>query len=152
MLHDPFFCRSFFSLIISIFVSQPLLLNYSHNTCSLNLACSFNLACLFEVGQEAYCTPTEMGKCKGCIVCKLDEVVFAIIVAVIVVVIFVVVARHKQNSPSSQWQGGGSCGGGQPRQHGQSRPPCSLGWPLTLRTNDNTKDEQAKEERGGGGR
>jgi hypothetical protein len=37
-------------------VSQPLLLNYSCNTCSLNLACSFNLACLFEVGQEAYCT------------------------------------------------------------------------------------------------
>ncbi len=37
-------------------VSQPLLLNYSHNTCSLNLARSFNLACLFEVGQEAYCT------------------------------------------------------------------------------------------------
>jgi hypothetical protein len=37
-------------------VSQPLLLNYSHNTCNLNSARSFNLACLFEVGQEAYCT------------------------------------------------------------------------------------------------
>ncbi len=56
MLCNPFFCRPYLSLIISILVSQPLLLNYSHNTCSLNLACSFNLACLFEVGLEAYCT------------------------------------------------------------------------------------------------
>ncbi len=56
--HAPryFFCRPFLSLIISILVPQPLLLNYSHNTCSLNSARSFNLACLFEVGQEAYCT------------------------------------------------------------------------------------------------
>jgi hypothetical protein len=56
MIHNPLFCRPLLSLIISIFVSQPLLLNYSHNTCSLNSARSFNLACLFEVGQEAYCT------------------------------------------------------------------------------------------------
>ncbi len=36
------------------------------------------------------------------------------------------------------------------RQCGQSRPPRSLGWPLALHTNDNTKDEQAnKEERRG---
>ncbi len=56
MLRDPFFCSSFLSLIIFIVVSQQLLVNYSHNTCSLNLAHSFNLACLFEVGQEAYCT------------------------------------------------------------------------------------------------
>jgi hypothetical protein len=35
-------------------VSQPLLLNYSHNTCNLNSARSFNLACLFEVGQKVY--------------------------------------------------------------------------------------------------
>ncbi len=55
MLRDSFFCRSFLSLIISILVSQPLLLNYSHNTCSLNLTLSFNLTCLFEVGQEACC-------------------------------------------------------------------------------------------------
>ncbi len=49
-----FFCRSFLSLIISILVSQPLLLNYSHNTCCLNSARSFNLVCLIlEVGQEA---------------------------------------------------------------------------------------------------
>jgi hypothetical protein len=41
---------------ISILVSQPLLLNYSHNTCSLNLARTFNLVCLFEVGHKAYCT------------------------------------------------------------------------------------------------
>ncbi len=53
---DSSFCRPFLSLIISILVSQPLLLNYSHNTCNLNLARSFNPACLFEVGQEAYCT------------------------------------------------------------------------------------------------
>ncbi len=48
-----FFCRSFLSLIISILVSQPLLLNYSGNTCCLTSACSFNLTCLLEVGQEA---------------------------------------------------------------------------------------------------
>ncbi len=53
--HAPrsFFYRSFLSLIISILVSQPLLLNYSRNTCCLNSAHSFNLACLLEVGQEA---------------------------------------------------------------------------------------------------
>ncbi len=54
-MHAPwsFFCRSFLSLIISILVSQLLLLNYSHNTCCLNPARSFNLECLLEVGQEA---------------------------------------------------------------------------------------------------
>ncbi len=53
--HAPqsFFYRSFLSLIISILVSQPLLFNYSHNTCCLNSAHSFNLSCLLEVGQEA---------------------------------------------------------------------------------------------------
>jgi hypothetical protein len=53
--HAPrsFFCRSFLSLMISILVSQPLLLNYSRNTCCLNSALSFNLTCLPEVGQEA---------------------------------------------------------------------------------------------------
>jgi hypothetical protein len=50
-----FFCRPFLSLIISILLSQSLLLNYSCNTCSLNLVRSFNLACLLEVGQEAKC-------------------------------------------------------------------------------------------------
>ncbi len=38
MLRDPLFCRPLLSLIISILVSQPLLLTYSFNTCSLNLA------------------------------------------------------------------------------------------------------------------
>ncbi len=54
-LRDPFFCRSFLSLTISILVSQPLLLNYTHNTCSLDSAHSLNLACLLEVGQETQC-------------------------------------------------------------------------------------------------
>ncbi len=45
-----FFCRSFLSLIISILVSQPLLLNYICNTCCLNSARSFKLVCLLEVG------------------------------------------------------------------------------------------------------
>ncbi len=43
-------------------MSQPLVLNYSHNTCSLNLARSFNLACLLEIGQKAYCTICEFNK------------------------------------------------------------------------------------------
>ncbi len=53
--HAPryFFCRPLLSLIISFLVSQPLLLNYSRNTCSINSAHSFNLVCLLEVGQEA---------------------------------------------------------------------------------------------------
>jgi hypothetical protein len=41
---DSSFCRRFLSLIISILVSQPLLLNYTRNTCSLNSARSLNLA------------------------------------------------------------------------------------------------------------
>ncbi len=49
---QSFFCRSFLSLIISILVSQPLLLNYSHDTCCLNLAHFFNLGHLLEVGQQ----------------------------------------------------------------------------------------------------
>jgi hypothetical protein len=39
-LRNPLICRPLLSLKFSILVSQPLLLNYSHNTCSLNLACS----------------------------------------------------------------------------------------------------------------
>ncbi len=50
---QSFFYRSLLSLIISILVSQPLLLNNSRNTCCLNSARSFNLVCLLEVGQQA---------------------------------------------------------------------------------------------------
>ncbi len=42
-----------------------------------------------------------MGKCKGCVVCKLDVVVFVVIIVVIVVV----VEQHEQNSPFLQRQG-----------------------------------------------
>ncbi len=31
--------------------------------------------------------PTEMGKCKGYVVCKLDEVIFIVVVIVIVIVV-----------------------------------------------------------------
>ncbi len=55
-LFDSSFCRPFLSLIISIGVSQLLILNHTCNTCSLDSARSLNLACLLEVGQEAKCT------------------------------------------------------------------------------------------------
>jgi hypothetical protein len=55
-----------------------------------------------------------MVKCKGCIVCEPDKVIFVIVVVIVIIVIIVIIMWCKQNSLFlRRWGWVGSCNGGQ---------------------------------------